>query len=76
MLNLIFALAVLAAPGAPRPATNTLGPVLGNAVDAHSPKVVVRGQEYRICCKGCDSKLMTSPDTYLKPDGTPKNSIK
>ena len=76
MLNLIFALVVLSAPGAPKPATNALCPVLGGAVDARSPKVVVGGQEYRICCKGCDAKLIANPGTYLNPDGTPKNAKK
>ena len=74
MLNIFFALAVLAAPGTAKPATNTLCPVLGGAVDAKSPKVVVRGQEYRVCCMGCDTKLKANPEHYLGQDGTPRNA--
>ncbi len=76
----LLALAVLAAPGADRPATpklatNTLCPVMGDKVNpAKSPKVVVRGQEYYLCCKGCDKKLAENPDKYLEQDGTPKNA--
>jgi hypothetical protein len=73
MLNLFFALAVLAAP-APKPATNTVCPVLGNPVNANSPKVVVNNQEYRICCMGCPEQLKANPAKYLKPDGTPRNA--
>jgi YHS domain-containing protein len=73
MLNLLCTLAVLAAP-APKPATNLQCPVLGSKVDAKSPKVVVRGQEYRVCCLGCDQELKAHPDKFLKPDGTPKNA--
>jgi YHS domain-containing protein len=47
---------------------------MGDKVNpAKSPKVVVRGQEYYICCKGCDKKLQSDPDKYLEKDGTPKN---
>jgi hypothetical protein len=73
MLNLFFALAVLTAP-APKPAVNTLCPVLGGKVDAKSPKVVVQGQEYRVCCMGCDSELKAHPEKFLKADGTPRNA--
>lgn len=78
----LFALAVLAAPAAdapqpatPKPPTNTICPVMGNKVNpAKSPKVAVRGQEYFLCCKGCDKKLAENPDKYLEKDGTPKNA--
>ena len=73
----LLALAVLAAPAAdaPKPATNTKCPVMGDKVNpAKSPKVVVRGQEYYLCCKGCDKKLLENPDKYLEKDGTPKNA--
>jgi YHS domain-containing protein len=77
----LLALAVLAAPGADKPAaaakpaTNTHCPVMGDKVNpAKSPKVVVRGQEYFLCCKGCDKKLTENPDKYLEQDGTPKNA--
>ena len=78
----LLALVVLAAPGADRPATpkppiNTLCPVMGNKVNpAKSPKVAVRGQEYLLCCKGCDKDLVANPDKYLNKDGTPKNAAK
>lgn len=73
----LLAFAVLAAPApeAPKPATNTKCPVMGDKVNpAKSPKVVVRGQEYYLCCKGCDKKLQENPDKYLEKDGTPKNA--
>ena len=73
MLNVFIALALTTAPTA-KPATNTLCPVEGGKVDANSPKVVVRGREYRVCCQGCDTELKAHPDKYLKPDGTPRNA--
>ena len=72
-LTLALGVAAAAAP-APKPATNTICPVLGNPVNAGSPKVVVNGQEYRICCMGCPEALKTNPAKYLKPDGTPRNA--
>ena len=73
----LLALAVLAAPQAkPAPATNTACPVLGGKVTEKSKTVVVRGHEYRICCGGCDTKLLKDPDKYLEKDGTPKNAKK
>ena len=72
MISTILALAL--ATAAPKPATNTVCPVLGGKVEANGPKVVVRGQEYRLCCAGCDSQLKADPDKYPKPDGTPKNA--
>jgi len=74
LLALAVAAAALAAAPTPKPATNTLCPVLGGKVTAKSPTVVVKGQEYRICCMGCDSELKANPDKFLKPDGTPKNA--
>ena len=47
---------------------------MGGKVDAKSPTVVVNGQEYRICCAGCDKQLKAAPEKYLKPDGTPRNA--
>ncbi len=75
MLNLLLAVAVTAAPQA-KPATNTKCPVLGGKVTEKSKTVVVRGQEYRICCGGCDATLLKDPDKYLQKDGTPKNAKK
>ncbi len=75
MKKLILALAfAVAAVAAPKPATNKLCPVLGNPVDAKSPIVVVKDQEYRICCAMCEGQLKANPDKFLKPDGTPKNA--
>ena len=73
MLKLLLAVAIAATPQA-KSATNTKCPVLGGKVDAKSKTVVVRGQEYRLCCGGCDTKLAKDPDKYLEKDGTPKNA--
>lgn len=75
MLNLLLTLAVTAAPQA-KPAANAKCPVLGGKVSEKSKTVAVRGQEYRICCAGCDTKLLKDPDKYLEKDGTPKNAAK
>lgn len=78
MLTPLFfsALAILASPAASAP-TNTICPVLGNAVTpGKSPIVTVRGRQYYICCPGCDAKLIKNPDKYLEKDGTPKNAKK
>lgn len=76
MLNLLLTLAIAASPEA-KPATNTVCPVLGLKVTEKSKTVVVRGQEYRICCPGdCDAKLAKDPGKYLNEDGTPKNAGK
>ena len=77
MLAPLLSLALLAAPGAkPAPATNATCPVLGGKVTEKSKTVAVRGREYRICCGGCDTKLLKDPDKYLDKDGTPKNAKK
>jgi YHS domain-containing protein len=74
MFTTLILAALVAAPG-PKPATNTTCPVLGGKVTpGKSPKVVVRGQEYLLCCAGCDTDLIKSPDKYLEKDGTPKNA--
>lgn len=75
MFNLLLALAFTASPQV-KPATNTVCPVLGGKVTAKSKTVVVRGQEYRLCCGGCDQNLEATPDKYLEQDGTPKNAAK
>jgi hypothetical protein len=79
MLTTLLLAAALALPGAdakpaPKPATNTLCPVMGGKVTEKSPTVVVKGQAYRLCCGGCDKKLQADPARYLAPDGTPKNA--
>lgn len=71
---LTVALVALPAGEKPKPATNAKCPVMGSKVTEKSPTVVVRGQEYRLCCKGCDKKLEANPDKYLEKDGTPKNA--
>jgi hypothetical protein len=71
LLALVLAAAAVAAP---KPATNTLCPVLGTKVNAKSETVVVNNQAYRICCMGCPEQLKAHPEKYLKADGTPKNA--
>ena len=75
MLAPLLSLFILAAPAA-KPATNTICPVLGGKVSEKSKTVVVRDHEYRICCGGCDTKMLKDPDKYLQKDGTPKNAKK
>ena len=75
MFNLLFTLALMTSPQA-KPATNTLCPVLGSPVTAKSQVVLFQGQEYRICCPGCEAKLTSKPGDYLEKDGTPKNAPK
>jgi len=77
MLAPLLALSLLTAPAVkPAPATNAVCPVLSGKVTETSKTVTVRGREYRICCAGCDAKLLKQPDTYLGKDGTPKNAKK
>ena len=69
---LVLATLTATAPTAP---TNTICPVLGNAVTpGKSPIVTVKGRQYYICCAGCDKKLLADPAKYLEKDGTPKNA--
>jgi YHS domain-containing protein len=75
MLNLLLTLSMTASPQA-KPATNTKCPVLGGKVTEKSKTVAVRGQEYRLCCGGCDTTLLKNPDKYLEKDGTPRNAKK
>ncbi len=73
MLAPLLVLSLLAAPAAkPAPATNTACPVLGGKVTEKSKTVVVRNREYRLCCAGCDTKLLKDPDKYLEKDGSVK----
>lgn len=76
MFTTLILAALVAAPGqTPKPATNTSCPVLGGKVTpGKSPKVVVRGQEYLLCCAGCDKQLLATPEKFLEKDGTPKNA--
>lgn len=76
MINLLFAMALAANPDV-KPAANAICPVQGLKVTEKSKTVIVRGQEYRICCPGdCDTKLEKDPGKYLNEDGTPKNAGK
>jgi len=75
MKKIFLALALAAAAvAAVKPANNTLCPVLGGPVNAKSKTVVVKDQEYRVCCMGCPEQLKAAPDKYLKADGTPRNA--
>jgi len=77
MLAPLLVLSILAAPASkPAPATNTVCPVLGGKVTEKSKTVVVKDREYRLCCAGCDTKLLKDPAKYLEKDGTPKNAKK
>ncbi len=77
MLSPLLSLLILAAPAAkPVAATNTICPVLGGKVTEKSKTVVVRDHEYRICCGGCDTRMLKDPDKFLQKDGTPKNAKK
>lgn len=73
MLNLMLIAALAGAPQV-KPATNSICPVRGHATHAKSPVVVVKGQEYRLCCAECEGTLKADPDKYLLKDGTPKNA--
>lgn len=76
MFTPLIVASLVASPGqAPKPATNTLCPVLGGKVTpGKSPKVVVQGREYLLCCAACDKDLLGNPGKYLEKDGTPKNA--
>jgi YHS domain-containing protein len=76
MLPILIVAALVAPAPEAKPATNTTCPVTGEKVTAKSPKVVVKGQTYFICCKGCDKAMLKDPDKYLNADGTPKNAKK
>ena len=72
-LPLCFTLLMAAPQEQPKPAENTVCPVMGNKVSEKSSTVVVKGRAYYICCNPCASKLEKDPEKYLNPDGTPKN---
>lgn len=56
----------------PKPAENTLCPVMKQKVTEKNQVVVINDREYRICCTPCASKLEKEPDKYLNPDGSVK----
>ncbi|MDR1840772.1 MAG: hypothetical protein LBQ86_02490 [Holophagales bacterium] len=76
ILPLCFTLFATVAQEQPKPAENTICPVMGQKVSEKSPTVAVNGREYRVCCAPCGPKLEKNPDKYLNPDGTPKNAKK
>ncbi len=78
MLTPLFfsALLAIAGPDAGAP-TNTICPVMGNAVTPGKSNIVkVKGHQYYVCCPGCTPKLEKDPDKYLDQDGRPKNAPK
>lgn len=56
----------------PKPAENSLCPVMKQKVTEKSPVVVIKDREYRICCPPCSAKLEKEPEKYLNPDGSVK----
>jgi len=76
ILPLCFTLLTAIAHEQPKPAENTICPVMGQKVNENSPAVVVNGRQYRVCCQPCGPKLEKNPDKYLNQDGTPKNAKK
>lgn len=76
MFSVLITLAAATAPLQAKPATNILCPVAACELDKDSPTLVVRGQEYRLCCDECNGPLLNDPDMYLNGDGTPKNTPK
>jgi YHS domain-containing protein len=61
-----------AAQEPPKPAENTICPVMKQKVSEKSKTVTVKGREYRICCPPCGEKMEKEPDKYLNPDGSLK----
>jgi len=60
----------------PKPAENTVCPVVGGKVCETSETITVRGRAYRYCRPPCARKLEKNPDKYLNQDGSPKNGKK
>lgn len=58
-------------------ATNTLCPVMGEAVKpGRDREVVIGGLTYLVCCDGCGPKMAEHPEKYLDKDGKPLNAPK
>ena len=56
-------------------ATNTLCPVMGEAVKPGRDKeVVVNGNTYLVCCDGCGPEMAEHKEAYLDKDGKPLNA--
>jgi len=76
LLPLCFTLLTAVAQEEPKPAENTVCPVMGGKVSEKSPTVVVKGRAYRVCCEPCGPKLEKEPDRFLNPDGTLRSKKK
>lgn len=72
--TLILALVALGAvTAADTPATETKAKpypidtclVMGDKLDKDAASVVVEGQEFKVCCKGCIKKIQADPKGYL-----------
>lgn len=66
----VLALGALAAADAaaeakPRPYPIDTCLVMGDKIGKDSPAVVVEGQEFKVCCKGCIKKIAADPKGYL-----------
>lgn len=58
-------------------ATNTICPVMGEAVTpGHDREVVIRGHYYLVCCGGCGPEMSEHYDKYLDQEGRPLNDPK
>ncbi|HEY3399700.1 MAG TPA: hypothetical protein VGK03_03635 [Geothrix sp.] len=58
-------------------ATNTICPVMGQPVKpGRDREVVIRGNQYLVCCDGCGPEMSEHYDKYLDPDGRPLNDPK
>ncbi|GEM_PF-5229865 len=59
------------------PAAATVCPVCGKSIEpGQGTKISLRGREYIVDDTACSDQLMTDPDKFLEPDGTPKNAKK
>lgn len=70
-----------AVPGEPsaavEPSTATICPVCGKTIEpGQGTKISLRGREYIVDDTACSDQLMSDPDKFLEPDGTPKNAKK
>ncbi|NTV74597.1 MAG: hypothetical protein HGA66_10365 [Holophaga sp.] len=64
-------------PAAVEPSTTKACPVCGKSIEpGQGTKISLRGREYLVDDTACSDQLMTDPDKFLEPDGTPKNAKK
>lgn len=75
MMLLLVSVFLLAVPST-MPATNGLCPTCPMKVNDKSPKVAVRGRDYRTCFTSCSADLEKNPDNYLEKDRTSKSAKK